>query len=288
MQQISRIAVCGAGTMGSGIAQVAAMAGFPTQLLELEPVLLDKAMTLIRHNLDRLVEKKRLSPAEAQEVFERIAPVVSAEKIEADLVIEAIVEQVEAKISLFSSLMQRLPNQTLYATNTSSISVTGIAEKLPCPDRLIGLHFFNPAPLMKLVEVISTNYVSDNTIQQAIALVKQFGKTPVLCRDAPGFIVNRVARPYYLESLRMAETGMISPEAIDSILEATGFKMGPFRLMDLIGMDINLRVSELVWEALDKPERLRPSSLQTQKVAEKKLGRKSGEGFYQYKEAGNQ
>jgi 3-hydroxybutyryl-CoA dehydrogenase len=135
---------------------------------------------------------------------------------------------------------------------------------------------------MKLVEVITTAYILPETIQQAIAWVKQFGKTPVLCKDAPGFIVNRVARPYYLESLRIVESGGIGPEAVDNILEATGFKMGPFRLMDLIGMDINLKVSELVWEALDKPPRLRPSPLQAQKVAEGKLGRKSGEGFYRY------
>ncbi|HVZ25524.1 MAG TPA: 3-hydroxyacyl-CoA dehydrogenase NAD-binding domain-containing protein [Sediminibacterium sp.] len=284
MQQTERVAVCGAGTMGSGIAQVAAMAGFTTQLLEVQPAFLEKAMAMIRQNLDRLVQKNRLSATAAQEAFERIEPVVSAEKIAADLVIEAIIEQIDAKIALFAGFMQRLPAQTLYATNTSSISVTQIAEKLVYPDRLIGLHFFNPAPLMKLVEVISTRYISPETIAQAIDLVQQFGKTPVSCKDAPGFIVNRVARPYYLESLRQVESGSISPEELDNILEATGFKMGPFRLMDLIGMDINLKVSELVWEALDKPERLHPSPLQAKKVAEGKLGQKTGEGFYRYQE----
>jgi 3-hydroxybutyryl-CoA dehydrogenase len=170
----------------------------------------------------------------------------------------------------------------VFATNTSSLSVTKIAAGVINPQRVIGMHFFNPATIMKLVEVVNTDYTDEQTTQMVMELATALGKTPVLCKDSPGFIVNRVARPYYIESLRLAEEGISSFEQTDMLLEATGFKMGPFKLMDLIGNDVNYAVSCSVYEQLNEPERLRPSLIQKQKVKEGKLGKKSGEGYYKY------
>src|SRR6185503_9032925 len=166
--------------------------------------------------------------------------------------------------------------------NTSSLSITQIAKGVKSPERVIGMHFFNPATIMKLVEVVNTNYTNENTTRIIIELAKQMHKTPVLSKDSPGFIVNRVARPYYIESLRLAEENISDFSSIDSIMESTGFKMGPFQLMDLIGNDINYAVSCSVYDQLDKPERLRPSEIQKQKVEKGELGKKTGKGYYEY------
>jgi 3-hydroxybutyryl-CoA dehydrogenase len=200
----------------------------------------------------------------------------------ADIFIEAIIEKAEAKIELFDQLAQMNRDDCVFASNTSSLSITKIAEQIKNPERMIGLHFFNPAPVMKLVEVVNTNYTTEETTQIVIELAKQMNKTPVVCKDSPGFIVNRVARPYYIESLRIAEDGIADFSQIDLLMEATGFKMGPFRLMDLIGNDVNYAVSCSVYDQLGKPERLKPSIIQEQKVKEKKLGKKTGEGYYKY------
>jgi 3-hydroxybutyryl-CoA dehydrogenase len=173
-------------------------------------------------------------------------------------------------------------SETVFATNTSSLSVTQIAEKIQRPERVIGMHFFNPATIMKLVEVVNTPFTNEQTTQLVISLAKEMGKIPVLCKDAPGFIVNRVARPYYIESLRLAEEGITDFEQADRLLEATGFKMGPFKLMDLIGNDVNYAVSCSVYEQMNKPERLKPSPIQEEKVKTGKLGKKTGEGYYKY------
>jgi 3-hydroxybutyryl-CoA dehydrogenase len=172
--------------------------------------------------------------------------------------------------------------QTILATNTSSISINEIAEGLESATNIVGMHFFNPATIMKLVEVVQGNSTSIATVETIVALCKQMKKEPVVCKDAPGFIVNRVARHYYLEAMKLIEQDLATIETVDAIMEATGFKMGPFKLMDLIGMDINFGVANIVWEALGKPERLTPSILQQQKVQSGKLGRKTGEGFYMY------
>ena len=185
-------------------------------------------------------------------------------------------------MALFNQLAELNHSESIFATNTSSLSVSKIAEQVKNPERVIGMHFFNPAPVMKLVEVVNTNYTNENTTRSIIELAKQMDKTPVVCKDSPGFIVNRVARPYYIESLRIAEKGMADFAGIDSILEATGFKMGPFRLMDLIGNDVNYAVSCSVYEQLNNPERLKPSYMQERNVKDGKLGRKSGEGYYKY------
>jgi len=199
-----------------------------------------------------------------------------------DLIIEAIVEKQEAKLDLFHRLAEYNDDQTIFASNTSSLSITALAEQLPHPQRVAGLHFFNPAPLMKLVEVIQTKHTDDAVIRTLLEISRQMGKTPVLCKDAPGFIVNHVARPYYLEALRLLEEGAADYATIDDIMEASGFKMGPFRLMDLIGNDINYAVSCSVYQAMGKPLRLQPSPIQEQKVKDGELGRKSGKGYYTY------
>lgn len=200
----------------------------------------------------------------------------------ADVFIEAIVEKPAIKIGLFNQLAELNHSECIFASNTSSLSITGIAEKVMSPERVIGMHFFNPAPLMKLVEVVNTCFTNEQTTQTIIALAKEMGKVPVLCKDSPGFIVNRVARPYYIESLRLAEEGVADYTQIDTLLEATGFKMGPFKLMDLIGNDINYAVSCSVYEQLGNPERLKPSSIQQEKVDAGDLGRKTGTGYYKY------
>jgi 3-hydroxybutyryl-CoA dehydrogenase len=279
---INTICVCGAGTMGSGIAQTAAQSGFYTILYELNETVLEKAKVSIEKSLHSLMEKQKISAIEKEQALQRIQFTSDLQSCLADLFIEAIIEKPEAKIALFNQLAELNHSECIFASNTSSLSVSAIAGKIKNPERVIGMHFFNPAPLMKLVEVVNTNYTNKETIKTVIELAKQMGKTPVVCKDSPGFIVNRVARPYYIESLRLVEEGSVDFLQIDALLEATGFKMGPFKLMDLIGNDINYAVSCSVYEQLDNPERLKPSYIQEQKVQEGKLGKKSGEGYYQY------
>jgi len=192
------------------------------------------------------------------------------------------IEKEDIKVSLFNQLAELNHSEVVFASNTSSLSVSRIAEKVINPSRVIGMHFFNPATIMKLVEVVTTDKTTQETTDRVVELAKAMGKVPVLCKDSPGFIVNRVARPYYIESLRLAEEDIISFEQADRLLESSGFKMGPFKLMDLIGNDINYAVSCSVYEQLNDPERLKPSFIQEQKVKEGKLGKKSGEGYYTY------
>ena len=281
-EDIHTICVCGAGTMGSGIAQVAAQAGYKTIQYDLNASMLQKSKASIETALEKLVAKQKLTGAGKEAICSRITYTSAMEDCIADVVIEAVVEQADVKQQLFTALAAQNGPATLLATNTSSLSVTSLAKGLPCPERLLGMHFFNPAPLMQLVEVVRTSYTSDTDVDTLVQLAKQMGKVPVVCADVPGFIVNRVARHYYLENLHLAERGLADVATIDAVLEATGFKMGPFRLMDLIGLDVNFAVSNIVWESLGKPERLRPSELQRSKVMAQELGRKSGKGFYDY------
>lgn len=279
---INSICVCGAGTMGSGIAQAAARSGFYTLLYEPVPAVIEKARTAIQKSLQSLAEKGKITPSEAHETFERIFFTNDIQVCQADVFIEAIIEKEEAKVTLFNQLAELNHSETVFATNTSSLSVSSIAGKVQCPERVIGMHFFNPATIMKLVEVVKTPFTNQHTTTAIVELAKALGKTPVLCKDAPGFIVNRVARPYYIETLRLAEEAGIDFAVADKLLEASGFKMGPFKLMDLIGNDINYAVSCSVYEQMNKPERLKPSFIQEQKVKEGKLGKKTGQGYYQY------
>ncbi len=278
---INTICVCGAGTMGSGIAQTAAQAGYFTLLYELNPAVLEKAKSGIEKNLALLAEKNKITVEEKDSIIGRIQFTDDLQSCLVDIFIEAIIEKPEAKISLFNQLAEINHSECIFASNTSSLSITKIANQVQRPERVIGMHFFNPATIMKLVEVVSTPYTNSTTVAAVTELAKAMGKVPVHCKDAPGFIVNRVARPYYIEALRMAEEGAAIAQ-VDKLMEATGFKLGPYRLMDLIGNDVNYAVSCSVYEQLNKPERLRPSPLQEQKVKDGKLGKKSGAGYYNY------
>lgn len=278
---IKAVGVCGAGTMGSGIAQVAATAGYATVLYEMNEEVLAKAQDSIARSLQIMVEKGKLQPEQKETIYSRIHFSNVVSDCKGDLIIEAIIEKLEAKAALFAELAKHNSPQTIFASNTSSLSINEVAKRVQHPGRLAGLHFFNPAPLMKLVEVVKGEQTSDEVICSLIATTTAMGKTPVLCKDAPGFIVNRVARPYYIEALRLAEAGH-DIATIDRLLESRGFKMGPFKLMDLIGNDINYAVSCSVYDQLNKPERLKPSYIQQQKVENKELGRKTGKGYYQY------
>lgn len=279
---IHTICICGAGTMGSGIAQTAAMAGYRTLLYDLNPEVLAKGHASITKALQTLEEKQKISSEQRDQTQHRLQPVNNIEEAKADLIIEAIIEKMEAKVDLFQKLVAINSKSTILATNTSSLSVTTLADQIPNPERVAGMHFFNPAPIMKLVEVVAAKQTSQSTLDALVEVAKQCGKTPVLCKDAPGFIVNHVARPYYLEALRLVETGHANIETVDTLMESIGFKMGPFKLMDLIGNDVNYAVSCSVYEAMDCPERLEPSKLQAEKVKQGALGKKVGRGYYDY------
>jgi len=282
MNSGSIICVCGAGTMGSGIAQAAASSGFYTILYELNDIVLNKAKASIEVSLQILVDKNKITAAAKQETLNNLKFTNDLHDCLGDVIIEAIIEKTEAKITLFNQLAEINHSETVFASNTSSLSVTEISKGVKNPERVIGMHFFNPATIMKLVEVVNTAFTNSQTTDIIIELAKQMNKTPVICKDSPGFIVNRVARPYYIESLRLAEEGLIDFAKIDSLMESTGFKMGPFKLMDLIGNDINYAVSCSVYEQMGNPERLKPSSIQKEKVEKGELGKKTGKGYYDY------
>jgi 3-hydroxybutyryl-CoA dehydrogenase len=279
---IHSICICGAGTMGSGIAQLSATAAFNTILYELNKDVLEKAKTSIKKNLQSLVQKNKITEEQKEKIFQRIYFTNDLHECLADVIIEAIIENAQAKISLFNQLAEINHGEIIFATNTSSLSVTEIGNKVLNPQRVVGMHFFNPAPVMKLVEVIKAEKTSDETVKKIVELAGQLQKTPVVCKDSPGFIVNRIARPYYIEALRVVEEDQIDFKIIDELLEATGFKMGPFKLMDLIGNDINYSVSSSVYEQMNKPERLKPSYIQKEKLEKGELGKKSGKGYYEY------
>jgi 3-hydroxybutyryl-CoA dehydrogenase len=279
---INSFCICGAGTMGSGIAQVTATAGYPTVLFDLNETVIENAKQSISKSLRFLVEKGKLDQQSSDEIIKRINFTVNIAECKAGCIIEAIVEKPEAKISLFGQLAAINSPGTVLASNTSSLSISRLAGEIDHPERFAGIHFFNPAQVMKLVEVVKGDQTSDEVVGEIISIIKRLGKTPVVCKDAPGFIVNRVARPYYIESLRLAEEG-VSMDVADKLLESKGFRMGPFRLMDLIGNDVNYAVSCSVYEQMDKPERLKPSPIQKEKVEKGELGKKTGKGYYEYK-----
>ncbi len=281
-QSINSICVIGAGTMGSGIALASAQSGFYTLLFDINNEVLEKARASVQKNLQFLVDKQKISAGEKENVLNRIQFITDTNDCLADVIIEAIVEKPEAKVAIFNQLAEVNHAEVIFASNTSSLSVSQIQAKVMHPQRVVGMHFFNPAHIMKLVEVVKGEQTSDAVAKAIYDLCLQMNKTPVMCKDAPGFIVNRVARHYYLEAMKLVETGVAGIENVDDIMEATGFKMGPFRLMDLIGNDINLAVSQSLYEASGFAERFRPSPLQQQKVADGELGKKTGKGYYSY------
>lgn len=281
-QSINSVCVIGAGTMGSGIAQSFAQNGFYTLLFDINHDILEKAKTSIQKNLQFLVDKQRISAEEKENIYQRIRFITDTNDCLADVIIEAIVEKTEAKVAIFNQLAEVNHAEVIFATNTSSLSVSEIQSKVVHPQRVVGMHFFNPAHIMKLVEVVKGDQTTNDVAQTIYDLCLQMNKTPVMCKDAPGFIVNRVARHYYLEAMKLVETGVATIENVDEVMEATGFKMGPFRLMDLIGMDVNLAVSQSLYDACNQAERFKPSPIQIEKVAKGELGKKTGKGFYQY------
>lgn len=279
---IKTIAVVGAGTMGSGIAQVAAQSGHKTVLFDFNKEILEKAAISIKKSLQYLTDKQSISPEQREQIFKKILFTSNSNECIADLIIEAIVEKANAKIELFNQLANFNKATTIFATNTSSLSITEIQAAIIHPQRVVGMHFFNPAPVMKLVEIIQGAQTDDTTVQTIYSLCKSLNKTPVICKDSPGFIVNRIARQYYLEAMQLVEEGIATIENVDAVMEATGFKMGPFKLMDLIGLDINLAVSKSMYDAFENEPRFAPAALQIDKVSKGELGRKTGKGFYNY------
>ena len=275
--------VVGAGLMGAGIAQVAAQAGHAVQLFDAREGAAAAAKAKLAGTFDGLINKGRLDATAAQAALSRIEPITTlAQAAGAALVVEAIVEDLAAKRALFQQLENLLGTQAVLATNTSSISVTAIANGLQRPGRLVGMHFFNPVPLMKLVEVVS-GLQTDPAVAAAIfELSRLWGKAPVHAKSTPGFIVNRIARPYYAETLALLQEQAAPPEVLDACLKAAGFRMGPCELMDLIGHDTNFAVTQSVFEANFFDKRFVPSGVQREMVAGGLLGRKSGRGFYRY------
>ena len=283
------VGVVGAGAMGTGIAQVAAAAGQQVVLADVVRGAADRARASIEKNVSRDVEKGRLSRGAADALIARIT--FHASMLEQDvlcyrdcgLVIEAIVEQLEAKRALMGRLESVVASEAVLATNTSSLSITAIAAGCKSPDRVIGLHFFNPPPVMPLVEVVPRAGGPSPLVDQAVALMRAWGKTPVVASDTPGFIVNRVARPFYGESIRILEEGIADCSTIDWAMRTLGgFRMGPFELMDFIGNDVNFAVTRSVFEAMFYDPRYRPSLTQQRLVEAGQLGRKSGRGYYDY------
>lgn len=285
MDHSMNVAVIGAGTMGSGIAQVAAQAGHNVVLFDTHKEAVDKALAGLRKILDKLVEKGKFTAEQADGIHGRITPASDLKDlVGSGLVIEAIIEDLDIKQKLFAELEGILATDAILATNTSSLSVTAIAGSLKYPERMVGLHFFNPAPLLPLVEVVPGLATAPDLAQRCAALMTAWGKAPVIGKDTPGFIVNRVARPFYGEAIRIYEEGIADMPTIDAAMKSVGFKMGPFELMDLIGNDINFTVTKTVWEAFFYDPRYKPSFTQQRQVESGRLGRKTGRGYYSYAE----
>jgi len=285
---VGPVAVVGAGTMGQGIAQVALAAGHPVRLYDTVPGRARAAAGAIGTRLDRLVEKDRLTGAERDAARARLGPAESlAELAGSELVLEAVVERLDVKQELLREIEDVVSDDCLLATNTSSLSVTAIGGALRNPGRFVGLHFFNPAPLLPLVEVVSGFATDVTSATRAYELARAWGKTPVACADTPGFIVNRIARPFYAEAFAVHEAQAADPATIDAVLrESGGFRMGAFELTDLIGQDVNESVTRSVWEAFFQDVRFTPSLAQRRLVESGRLGRKSGHGWYDHGDGG--
>ncbi|GAA1173394.1 hypothetical protein GCM10009584_13100 [Ornithinimicrobium humiphilum] len=299
------VAVIGAGAMGSGIAQVAAQAGHPVVLVDAQPGAAEKGLEKMAGAFDKLVAKGRVSREDADATLGRIRPLTTADMTAVPpvgLVVEAVVEHLDVKRQIFRQLEQTQSPTTVLATNTSSLPIDGITDeassghdaalhggtspRMTAPGRVIGLHFFNPPPVMRLVEVVGGVSSDPSVLEDAAELMRRWGKVPVRCTSTPGFIVNRVARPFYGEAQRMVEEGVVDPATVDLVLRRAGFRMGPMELTDLIGQDVNFAVGESVWRQTGEDPRYAPTEIQRNLVREGRLGRKTGHGFFRYDESG--
>jgi 3-hydroxybutyryl-CoA dehydrogenase len=268
--------------MGRGIALVFARAGHPTTLYDIDADTLTAAQAYIEGFLDQSVAKQKLSEGDREATLARLRYRQDRAAMKGDFILEAVPERLDLKHLVLGQAAAQNPPETILASNTSTLPITRIAAELPHPERVVGMHFFNPAPLMKLVEVIAGAETSPAVRDQVYALAQALGKQPVRAQDQPGFIVNRVARQFYLESLRSVEQGGTDPATLDRLMRSQGFRMGPFELMDLIGVETNHAVSQSMYEAFFFEERFRPSRLQQQKVDAGHHGRKRGKGFYDH------
>jgi 3-hydroxybutyryl-CoA dehydrogenase len=283
---VSRVGVVGAGTMGRGIAQIAALGGYETVLYDPLPGVATAGTEALKQALDKGAVRGRWSEEGAAAAADRVQPVDDVEQMAgAELAIEAAPERLELKREIFSQLAEVLGPEATLASNTSSLRVAEIAEGVPHPEQVVGMHFFNPPPLMKLVEIVTTERSSERALAAATEVGERMGRTPIRAKDSPGFVANRLARPFSLESLRILGDGIADAATIDRIVRlGGGFRMGPFELLDLIGLDVNLEIARSFFAQGGEVERWRPNPIQEQLVAEGKLGRKSGRGYHDYTE----
>jgi 3-hydroxybutyryl-CoA dehydrogenase len=283
MQTITNVTVFGSGAMGSGIAQAAVLAGYPISLYDLNDDVLAGAQERMLGSIAKGVEYGKTDPQTAQRAGELLTITTDiAQAAQSDLIIEAIPEDMDLKRRLFADLDERSPEHTILASNTSSLSISVLAGATARPGQVIGLHFFNPAHIMKLVEIIRGDLTAEDTVARCDQFVAALGKTAVHCQDTPAFIVNRVARPFYGEAFRLLSEQAADVETVDKLMRSLGFRMGPFELIDLIGTDVNFAVTKSVYEAYFQEPRFRPHPIQERMVESGRLGRKSGRGFYDY------
>lgn len=279
---MKNVAVIGAGVMGSGIALACIQSGYPTLLFDVHTTALKNGLQYIKEQLQLSVDKGKSSQKMTEKALSLLKITENREDLKAELIIEAIQENIESKQELFLYLESINSLQSIFATNTSSIPITQIAAPLKHAERIVGIHFFNPAHIMKLVEIIPGSSTDPEITQKSIHWAKSLGKTAVLVADSPGFIVNRVARHYYVESLKILEENVAGIESIDLLMEQTGFKMGPFKLMDLIGVDTNFAVTSSLFQQFHFDSKFQPNRIQQQKVNAGHHGRKTKHGFYHY------
>ena len=277
-----KVGVIGAGVMGRGIAQVSAMAGHKVVLFDINHEVLEAAKTAVTKNLNKAIELGKLSEEGKRSAEDNMQYTNSIADVRVELIIEAIVERLDVKTKVLADLAEINGESTIYASNTSSIPLTQIAANFVYPKQVVGIHYFNPAHIMKLVEVISAEQTSPEVVKVALEYVKSVNKTCVVAKDAPGFIVNRVARHFYVEGLKILEEDVASYDVIDDLVRASGFKMGPFQLMDLIGVETNLSVTESMYKLFNYDQKFRPNRIQQKKAQAGYYGRKSGKGFYTY------
>lgn len=277
-----KIGVIGAGVMGRGIAQVSAMANHEVILFDINYDMLDVAKAGIEKNLNKAISLAKATEEAKTQTLNNLHYSNSIAAVKVDLIIEAIVEKLDVKVKVFNELAEINGDETVYASNTSSIPLTQIAAKFKFPHRMVGIHYFNPAHIMKLVEVIGAEQTDPEVLTFAKDYVKGVNKVGIVAKDAPGFIVNRVARHFYVESLKILEENVAEVEDIDALIKSAGFKMGPFELMDLIGVETNLSVTESMYQLFNYDQKFRPNRIQQKKAQAGYYGRKSGKGFYNY------